>query len=113
MLSSGILRSKREGMPSPVNNNDQNLLDSAASAFRGRVTPGSGFYDLLDSSITPSDAGGGQDFPPGSGEPDRMRHAGARMTLPATERLSRSVEFSLPQVGDLPPEPPTVRGRVG
>ena len=36
-----------------------------------------------------------------------------KISLPATERLSRSVEFNLPQIGDMPPEPPTLRGRMG
>lgn len=33
--------------------------------------------------------------------------------LPAAVRLSRSVESAVPQIGDMPPQPPTLRGRIG
>lgn len=93
-------------MPSPANENDRNLLDSAARVFRGRMTPGSRYHELLDSGLAGQDSA--QTY-----ELDLTEPESANISLPATERLSRSVAFSLPQIGDMPPEPPTFRGRVG
>ncbi len=77
-------------------NNDKNLLDSAAQVFRSRILSGSRFASLLDASS--------QDArPPEEGEID----------LAYSLRLSHSVESTTPQIGDMPPQPPTLRGRIG
>ena len=92
-------------MPSTANESDRNLLDSAARVFRDRMTPGSRYHELLDN---------GQDLPSAETyEWDSKHPASEKLGLPATERLSRSTAFSSPQVGDMPPEPPTFRGRIG
>ena len=71
-------------------------LDAAAKILRHRAGPDSRFYALAEgiaesSSLSPF----------------------SEMGLPYTERLSRSGEPGQPQVGDMPPQPPTLRGRVG
>ena len=40
-------------------------------------------------------------------ELDLTQPESGKLSLPATERLSRSMAFSFPQIGDMPPEPPT------
>src|SRR5262245_7749192 len=78
--------------------NQRNLLDSAARIFRNQL-PGSRFQALLDNS-TPGVA------------PSILDHYSER-GLPYTLRLSRSAESTAPQLGDMPPAPPTMRGRLG
>jgi O-antigen chain-terminating methyltransferase len=88
-------------MRSDVKNND-NLLDSAAKVFRGRMSSGSRFQALLDAgSQAPAAA--------------IVTHVaeGGEISLPSTLRLSRSTESTAPQIGDMPPGPPTMRGRIG
>jgi 2-polyprenyl-3-methyl-5-hydroxy-6-metoxy-1,4-benzoquinol methylase len=99
-------------MSSTSNDNGRDLLDSAARIFRGRITPGSRYQTLLDGGPSAGLADRGS-MAQGSSEVDRTKQDSARISLPATERLSRSVEFYLPQIGDMPPEPPTLRGRMG
>jgi 2-polyprenyl-3-methyl-5-hydroxy-6-metoxy-1,4-benzoquinol methylase len=73
----------------------QRLLDSAAKILRQRVTPESRFYALLE------------------GIPDASLSPFSEIALPFTQRLSRMAEPGQPQIGDMPPQPPTLRGRVG
>lgn len=89
---------------------DDNLLDAAAKVFRDRLSSGSRFRALLEGAT-----------------PDRPIAVGAAihespaftmlekgdLHLPATLRLARSVESPARQIGDMPPEPPTLRGRIG
>src|SRR5207248_8293660 len=77
------------------------LLDAAAEVFRARLSSGSRFEPLMDRR-RPAPAtisGGAAPF--------------ADISLPYTQSLSRSVELAMPQIGDMPPEPPTVRGKIG
>lgn len=87
-------------------NNDDHLLDAAAKVFRDRISSGSRFQALL--------AGSMPDRPPagGPGPAFTMLEKGD-LNLPATLRLARSVEMPSPQIGDMPPQPPTLRGRIG
>jgi hypothetical protein len=41
--------------------------------------------------------------------------AAARLSTewPATEKLARSLDWGQPRVGDMPPQPPTLRARIG
>ena len=71
------------------------LLDAAAQILRRRVTPESRFYALVD------------------GTADSAVSPLAEIALPYTERLSKLAEPGQPQIGDMPPQPPTLRGRVG
>ena len=77
------------------NQGERDLLDAAAKLLHRRLTPQSRLYALvegvLDSSASPF----------------------SEIALPYTERLSRIAEPGHPQVGDMPPQPPTLRGRVG
>jgi len=69
------------------------LFEAAAKILRQRVTLDPRFHALLegipDDSLSPF------------------------FVLPFTERLSRMAEPGQPQIGDMPPQPPTLRGRVG
>jgi 2-polyprenyl-3-methyl-5-hydroxy-6-metoxy-1,4-benzoquinol methylase len=81
---------------SKANESDRRrVLDSAAQILRKRVTPESRFYalmeDLADPAVSPF----------------------SEIALPYTERLSRLAEPGQPQIGDMPPQPPTLRGRLG
>jgi 2-polyprenyl-3-methyl-5-hydroxy-6-metoxy-1,4-benzoquinol methylase len=71
----------------------QRLFEAAAKILRQRVTFDSRFHALLEG--IPDDS-----LPP-------------FFALPFTERLSRMAEPGQPQIGDMPPQPPTLRGRVG
>ena len=95
-------------MSSDVNEGKRNLLDRAAGVFRGRVAPGSPFRALLDGDAaaahnSPSQMGKFQGTPLVEGVTNLLR----------TKRLSRSIELGMPQIGDMPPQPQTLRGRVG
>jgi 2-polyprenyl-3-methyl-5-hydroxy-6-metoxy-1,4-benzoquinol methylase len=83
---------------------ENNLLDSAAQVFRERMPSGSRFEAL---------AAGGSRAAPEAGNFQFAAIETAEMNLPYMLRLSRSVESAVPKVGDMPPEPPTTRGRVG
>jgi 2-polyprenyl-3-methyl-5-hydroxy-6-metoxy-1,4-benzoquinol methylase len=101
-------------MASDANQNDRNLLNEAAKIFRDRLTPGSRFSVLVDSassSGTASNAIVGATTP--RNEFDSAPPEKWDVNLLCTKRLSRSVEPSLPQIGDMPPQPPTFRARVG
>jgi len=81
---------------SKANESDRRrVLDSAAQILRKRVTPESRFHalmeDLADPAVSPF----------------------SEIALPYTERLSRMGEPGQPQIGDMPPQPPTLRGRLG
>jgi 2-polyprenyl-3-methyl-5-hydroxy-6-metoxy-1,4-benzoquinol methylase len=101
-------------MPSHVNDNDLNLLDSAARTFMEQAKVGSRFYSLMNTtapllatvSVAPDNSSPANKINAGSAEKGGIN-------LAFTERLSRSVEWNLPQVGDMPPQPPTFRGRAG
>jgi 2-polyprenyl-3-methyl-5-hydroxy-6-metoxy-1,4-benzoquinol methylase len=90
------------------NENNRELLDSAAKVFRSRVTPGSRYHELLEGGPSAPAAGAGReaafDFTPSES---------GKLNLPATEQLSRSTGFNIPQIGDMPPQPATIRGRLG
>lgn len=90
------------------NENNRELLDSAVKVFRSRVTPGSRYHELLEGGTSAQAAGAGReaafDFTPSES---------GKLNLPATEQLSRSIGFNIPQIGDMPPQPPTIRGRLG
>src|SRR5579864_7028049 len=80
--------------------NERNPLDASAKLVRDRIAPESHLYPLVQNSV----AG------------DRSENSAPRrgdMSLPASERLARAVEWGQPQVGDIPPQPPTLRGRIG
>ena len=101
-------------MASDANQNDRNLLNEAAKIFRDRLTPGSRFSVLVDSagpSGTASNAIAGAATP--RNEFDSASPEKWDINLLCTKRLSRSAELSLPQIGDMPPQPPTFRARVG
>ena len=85
--------------------NDRNLLDSSAKIVRDRITPESDLYPLVQGSVSRDQ---GENAASMSFSPRRVD-----MKLPASERLARAVEWGQPQVGDIPPQPPTLRGRVG
>jgi SAM-dependent methyltransferase len=80
--------------------NDRDLLDASAKIVRDRITPDSYLYPLVQNSAAGDHSGNSA---PRRGD----------LKLPASERLARAVEWGRPQVGDIPPEPPTLRGRVG
>jgi O-antigen chain-terminating methyltransferase len=87
-------------MPPDRNVSDRILLDSAARLVRERITPDSYLYPLQQ----------------GHGRNGVLRSPSScqsGLSLPASERLARAVEWGQPQVGDMPPRPPTLRGRVG
>jgi len=95
-------------MVSNADANRRNLLDSAAQAVRDRITPGSPLYTLLN-DVSPSPENGmnrTSNMPARSGAAEAIQ-------LPKTHRLFRSTEIVNPQIGDMPPQPPTLRGRVG
>ena len=92
-------------MGSESNGNLRSLLASAAKSFRHSLSPSSRFSALL--AIT-SDAGGGAASAAGVA-PAELSDG----PFPSTKRLARSVEPNFPQIGDMPPKPPTFRGRVG
>jgi O-antigen chain-terminating methyltransferase len=93
-----------ERMFSDQNDNDRRLLDEAAKVFRQRVRPGSRFSPLLD-----GEAGlKSNSLEAGAPQSDR-----SDLNLLCTRLLSRSLEPTSPQIGDMPAEPPTLRGRVG
>src|ERR1051325_3570890 len=89
---------------------DNHLLDAAAKVFRDRISSGSRFQALLEGSMSdrPPDAGAAID----AGPAFTMLEKGD-LPLAATLRLARSVELPSPKIGDMPPEPPTLRGRIG
>lgn len=82
-------------MSSGEHESDPRLLDAAAKILRRRTVPGSPFYPLLE------------------GIPEVSLSPLSEVALPYTERLSRIADPGQPQVGDMPPQPPTLRGRVG
>jgi 2-polyprenyl-3-methyl-5-hydroxy-6-metoxy-1,4-benzoquinol methylase len=84
-------------MPSSANQSDRRNLDAVATILRQRVTPESRFYALMD--VSPDHD------PLSAGSFDRA--------LPFTARLSRVTDAGQPQIGDMPPQPPTLRARVG
>jgi 2-polyprenyl-3-methyl-5-hydroxy-6-metoxy-1,4-benzoquinol methylase len=92
-------------MLSNPNTSELNLLDAAARLVRDRITPESRFYPLLEGAPARN---GNVEVPAGTLSPQR---AGRNLT--STETLARRVEWGQPQVGDMPPQPPTVRGRIG
>jgi O-antigen chain-terminating methyltransferase len=89
----------------PETNKDEKLLDSAAKAFRNRLPAASRFQGLADS--------GPVEVAAAPGPPYAALERGEVIDLPHTLRLARSLESAAPQIGDMPPEPPTMRGRVG
>ena len=99
-------------MASDVNENNRKFLDEAAKVFRDQLTPGSRFAVLLDSA-TP--AGMASNITGGTTAFRRSESAfsPSSIHLLCTKRLSRSLEPSLPQIGDMPPQPPTMRARIG
>src|SRR4051812_3364249 len=83
---------------------DNDLLDSAAKVFRERMASGSRFEGLL----------GGRSMAATRGNDHRsVEIETSEINLPYTLRLSRIVESTAQQVGDMPPAPPTMRGRTG
>jgi hypothetical protein len=98
-------------MASDANETNRHLLNGAAKIFRDRLTPGSRFSALMDSASPFGMAMGGAAAP--RSEFDVTRTEKWDINLLCTKRLSRSVELSLPQIGDMPPQPPTFRARVG
>src|SRR6059058_599101 len=78
-----------------VDISNRRLLDAAAKVLRQRVTPESRFYVLLQ------------------GIPDAPSSPFSEIALPYTERLSRMAEPGQGQIGEMPPQPPTLRGRIG
>jgi SAM-dependent methyltransferase len=85
-------------MPDQKNTMDWSLLDRAAEAVRSRVTPESRFCVLVAAKRN---------------EMGFSLSDGESMSLPCTERLSKRGEPGQPQVGDMPPQPPTLRAHVG
>src|SRR6185369_3937108 len=83
---------------------DNDLLDSAARVFRERMASGSRFEGLLGGRSTAATSGNDHQF---------LEIENSEINLPNTLRLSRSAETVAPQLGDMPPVPPTVRGRTG
>jgi 2-polyprenyl-3-methyl-5-hydroxy-6-metoxy-1,4-benzoquinol methylase len=71
------------------------LLDSAAKILRQQATPESRFHALVE------------------GVPDATPSSMSGLPLPYTERVSHMAEPGQALVGDMPPQPPTLRGRVG
>src|SRR6478736_3375219 len=71
------------------------LLDSAAKILRQQATPESRFHALVE------------------GVPDATLSSISGLALPYTERVSHMAEPGQALVGDMPPQPPTLRGRVG
>jgi len=92
----------------PSNANDWDLLDSAAKTVRSRLTPASPLYGLLND--TASQTGSGMN-PILNLSPSRLEGTGIRM--PYTRRLFQTAEMVHPQIGEMPPQPPTLRGRLG
>src|SRR5437016_8302102 len=86
-------------MPSSTKPGERRDLDSAARILRQRVTPESRFYALVD--VAPDR------------DPNSLAGGSFDRALPFTARLSRVTEAGQPQIGDMPPQPPTWRGRVG
>jgi hypothetical protein len=104
-------------MTSNANENDRNLLDAAAKTFRNRVTSDSRFQAFIESAESPLAASilsadpsnsCASEFPKTGTPSDRWN-----VRLLCAERLSRSVDLNLAHIGDMPPPPPTIRGRVG
>jgi 2-polyprenyl-3-methyl-5-hydroxy-6-metoxy-1,4-benzoquinol methylase len=86
--------------------NEDNLLDASAKVFRDRISPGSRFQALMENSSRHASA---DDVPPDAA----VEKWESDFDLLHTLRLSRSVESAAAQIGDMPPEPPTLRGRMG
>ena len=82
-------------MSANLNPTERRLLDSAANILRRRAVPGARFYALVE------------------GIPDPALSPLSELGLPYTERLARLADPGQPQVGDMPPQPPTLRGRAG
>jgi O-antigen chain-terminating methyltransferase len=95
-------------MPSNPNAHNWDLLDSAAKTVRGRITPGSSLYALLNNTASPKTNEVNTALNVNSTPMD-----GEEISLPCTQQLFSSAEEVKPQIGDMPPQPPTLRGRVG
>ena len=98
----GSESSRTETKSAGNNTGGSSLLDRAAEAVRGRVTPQSRFYGLMNETTAAQRIEKG--FPLVDAED---------ISLPRTERLSQEGEGGQPQVGDMPPQPPTLRAQVG
>lgn len=101
-------------MPFSTNQNNRSLLDSAARLVRERAVPGSRFWNLMHTS-TPAQVpylGSAADRLSGR-EWDSVSADLSDLQLPYTDRLVRSIDPSQPQIGDMPPQPPTLRGGFG
>src|SRR5690242_8076286 len=96
-----------------ANENNRELLDSAARVFRSRVTPGSRYHELIEGGISAQAADSSRKNSTEFDKTDSMHSESGKLSLPVTEQLSRSVGFNIPQIGDMPPQPPTIRGRLG
>src|SRR6266542_2652575 len=83
-------------LPFNIHQSDsRRLLDAAARILRQRITPESRFYALVE------------------GIPESPLAPFSEIALPYTERLARLADPGQPQVGDMPPQPPTLRARCG
>src|SRR5947209_16386138 len=79
-----------------ANENNRDLLDSAVKVFRSRVTPGSRYHELLEGGTPAQAAGAGREA-----ASDFTQSESGKLSLPATEQLSRSIGFNIPQIGDM------------
>jgi 2-polyprenyl-3-methyl-5-hydroxy-6-metoxy-1,4-benzoquinol methylase len=102
-------------MSSDAIEKDLTLLDSAARVFRERAKAGSRLQALMESAAPTATAFGvtAEASAPQRNETDAAPADTWDVNLLCTERLARSLEWNLPQIGDMPPEPPTIRGRMG
>ena len=78
------------------------LLERAALAVRSRITSQSRFYALMMGNMVAK-----------RNEVSFAMSDGEGISLPFTERLYRKSEPDQPQVGDMPPQPPTLRAHLG
>jgi O-antigen chain-terminating methyltransferase len=94
-------------MPSNSNASHWDLLDSAAKTVRDRITTESRLDGLLNDAASPRGNEMNTALNVNSAPID------GKISLPYTQRLFWSAEKDQPQIGDIPPQPPTLRGRVG
>jgi O-antigen chain-terminating methyltransferase len=83
----------------PLNTTDHRLLEAAAKVVRERNVPGMQPHPSLDRTAGGTAQAGWQ-------------YEGGSIHLPGTRRLAENSDFGT-QVGDMPPQPETLRGRVG
>ena len=101
-------------MASDANETDRRFLDGAARVFRDRLPPGSRYSVFVDSTAPPGTPSNLTTSPhTAPSQFDLPAPENWDMSLSSTKRLARSVEFGSPQIGDMPPQPASIRAWIG